>query len=92
MHALTRQLYTLRMRVGPLAKSAATARVMAASGMSLQSWSTPWSSLRGGPACHVRTPYLLGAWPFMMQALKVMARSYIMCYQQQHMCTSEVVT
>ena len=52
VHALTRQLYTLRMRVWPLAKSAATARVMAASGMSLQSWSTPCSSLRGGPVCH----------------------------------------
>lgn len=60
VHALTRQLYTLRMRVWPLAKSAATARVMAASGMSLQSWSTPCSSLRGGPACHKRAQ-LLGA-------------------------------
>ncbi len=41
--SFTRQLYTFLIAVGPFANSAATARVMAASGMSLQSWSMPCS-------------------------------------------------
>lgn len=48
--SLTRQLYTSRMAVGPSASSAATAAVIAASGMSLQLWSMALSWPRGGPA------------------------------------------